>query len=94
MKASPKAIEFINRANMKRRNIAVYYRKNILLQTEYEISGMVLAWQMHAKDNETRYYMSYFRSPSDQGTVNPSHEKIYYKYRRIYLEKMERESER
>ncbi|TYQ18049.1 UNVERIFIED_CONTAM: hypothetical protein Cloal_0452 [Acetivibrio alkalicellulosi] len=92
MKASPKTMEFIiNRAVIEKRNIRIYYRRNILLQTEYKISGVVLTWT-GAVLPEPQYYIPYFRRRKDFGLGgNLSHEKIYYKYRKKYLERMERE---
>ncbi|MDQ2085758.1 hypothetical protein RBH29_04825 [Herbivorax sp. ANBcel31] len=81
MKASTKAIEAINRANNDVAVIFVSYRKNILLQTEYKISGIVATFNLMVESKEQVYYMQYFRRRMDFHLYNPSHGKIYEKYR-------------
>ncbi|MDQ2085767.1 hypothetical protein RBH29_04870 [Herbivorax sp. ANBcel31] len=93
MKASPKAIEAINRVNSESRVTLVSYRKNILLQTEYKISGIVATHHKPiVESKEQVFYIQYFRRSMDFGLLNPSHGKIYDKYfMKNYLERKEKE---
>ena len=102
MKASSKAIEAVNRANSKGKErgqvIFVSYRKNILLNTEYKISGIAVAGDVNVfiASKEHVYYMPYFRRRMDFDLLNPSHGKIYGKYyleyrKKRYLERKEKE---
>ena len=87
MKASSKAIVAVNRANSKGKErgqvIFVSYRKNILLNTQYAISGIAItsALNVFIASKEHVYYMPYFRRRMDFHLYNPSHGKIYDKYR-------------
>ncbi|MDQ2085762.1 hypothetical protein RBH29_04845 [Herbivorax sp. ANBcel31] len=94
MKASSKAIEAINRVNSEERPMYVSYRKNILLQTKYKISGILVITNMDIK--ERVYYMQYFRRRMDFDRLNLSHGKIFDKYdleyrKKRYLERKEKE---
>jgi len=97
MKASPKAIEAINRVNSEERPMYVSYRKNILLQTKYKISGILVITNIKSivESKEQVYYMQYFRRRMDFGLLNPSHGKIFHKYdleyrRKKYMERKEK----
>ncbi|MDQ2085770.1 peptidoglycan-binding domain-containing protein [Herbivorax sp. ANBcel31] len=89
MKASPKAIEAVNRVNSESRLTLVSYRKNILFQTEYKISGIVATYHKPiVESKEQFYYIQYFRCRMNHSAFNPFNHKIRDKYfMKNYLER-------